>query len=143
MLDQLQLDETPCNFIPTTFFDSINRGGLSRPSEYCFSATVNCWRVFEDLRSSADLKDKLLGAENQQTLFVKVVERAVENGNLFIADNYCNKGHNLKEQISRRFFNCVAKNLARDLTAQANRQSDKSAKKRKIAKLTSKLNSST
>ena len=80
------------------FFDNINRGGLSRPSDHCYSATLNCWRVYEDMRSSSALNDKLLGAENQRSLCVKVVERAVENDQLVVADNYCTKGHNLKEQ---------------------------------------------
>ena len=64
------------------------------------------------MRSSSAVKDKLLGAESQCSLFVKVVERAVENDQLAVEDNYCTKGHNLKEHISRRFFNYVAKNLA-------------------------------
>lgn len=141
LLDPLQLDESPVNFVPTTFLDSINRGGLSRPSEYCYTTTVSCWRVYEEIRSSATLKDKLLGVDNQRILFVKVVERATENGQLLIEDNFCTKGHDLKMQISKRFFNCVAKNLSKELTAAANPPSERPAKKRKIAKLTSKLQS--
>jgi hypothetical protein len=33
---QLQQDEPQGHFIPATFLDAINRGGLSRPSEYCY-----------------------------------------------------------------------------------------------------------
>jgi len=68
-----------------------------------------------------------------------VIERATDNGQLLVDDNFCTKGHDLKEQISKRFFNCVAKNLAKELTAAANPISEPSSKKRKIAKLTSKL----
>ena len=49
------------------------------------------------------------------------------------------KGHDLKEQISKRLFNCVAKNLSKELTAAANPPSERPVKKRKIAELTSKL----
>jgi hypothetical protein len=129
------------NFMSTTFLDNINRGGLYRPSEYCYVTIVSCWRIYEGIRSSAVLKDKLLGVGNQRKLFVKVLERATENGQLLVDDNLCMKGHDLKEQISIRLFNCVAKNLSKELTAAANRPSERSAKMRKIAKLTSKLKS--
>jgi hypothetical protein len=36
LLEPLQLDEPSDNFTSTTFLDSINRGGLYRPSEYCY-----------------------------------------------------------------------------------------------------------
>jgi hypothetical protein len=127
LLEPLQLDEPSDNFMSTTFLDSINRGGLYRPSEYCYVTTVSCWRIYEEIRSSAALKDKLLGVSNQRKLFVKVVERATENGQL--------------EQISKRLFNCVAKNLSKELTAAANPPRERPVKKRKIAKLTSKLKS--
>ena len=141
LLEPLQLDEPSDNLMSTTFLDSINRGGLYRPSEYCYVTTVSCWRIYEEIRSSAALKDKLLGVSNQRKLFVKVVERATENGQLLIDDNFCMKGHDLKEQISKRLFNCVAKNLSKELTAAANPPRERPVKKRKIAKLTSKLKS--
>jgi hypothetical protein len=77
LLEPLQLDEPSNNFMSTTFLGSINRGGLYRPSEYCYVTSVSCWRIYEEIRSSAALK-----------------------------------GHDLKEQISKRLFNCVA-NLPR------------------------------
>jgi len=138
LLEPPQLDESSSNFMPSTFLDSINRGGLSRPSEYCYTTSVSCWRVYEEIRSTAALKDKLLSVDNQRKLFINVVERATENGQLLVEGNFCFKGHDLREQISMRFFNCVAKNLAKELTAAVNLPSEKSAKKRKIAKLTSK-----
>jgi len=95
--------------------------------------------VYEEIRSSSALRGTLLGVNNQQTLFVNVIERATENGQLLVECNYCIKGHNLGEQIAKRFFNCVAKNLAKELTYAANPPSQTSAKKRKIAKLTSRL----
>jgi len=136
-LEPLELDEA-LNYKASTFLDSINRGGLSRPSDFTFMSTVHCWRVYDEIKSTADLKDKLLSATNQRSLFVKVIERATENGQLLVDDNFCTKGHDLKELITQRFFNCVAKNLAKELTATANPPSEQSAKKRKIAKLTSK-----
>jgi hypothetical protein len=96
----------------TTFIGSINRGGLYRQSEYCYVTTISCWRIYEEIRSSAALKDELLGVGNQRKMFV---EPATENGQLLVEDNFCIKGHDLKEQISKRRFNCVAKNLFKEL----------------------------
>jgi hypothetical protein len=63
-------------------------------------------------------------------MFVKVVEPATENGQLLVEDNFCMKGHDLKEQISKRLVNCVAKNLCKELRTAANPPSEISAKKR-------------
>lgn len=138
-LEPIQLDES-LNYTAAAFLNSVNRGGLSRPTEYCFNATVNCWRVYEEIRSSADMKNKLLSANNQRSMFVKIMDRAMTNGQLLIEDNCCTKGHDLKTLTTRRFFNCVAKNLAKNLTAAANPPNDRPAKKRKISKLTGQLN---
>ena len=75
----------------------------------------------------------MLGVCNQRKLFVKVVERATENGQLLVDDNFCMKRHDLKNQISKRLSNCVAKNLSKELTAAANPPSERPVKKRKIA----------
>ena len=114
----------------STFLDSINHGGLSKPSDYTFMLTVNCWRVFEEIRSTPNLMNQLLFASNQRSLFVKVMERLVckeSVDELLVCDNYCLKGHNLKELLVRRFFNCVAKNLVKDITNKANKVTDNAA----------------
>jgi len=53
---------------------------------------------------------------------------------LLVEDNCCTKGHDLKTLTIRRFFNCVAKNLAKNYTAAANPLNNRPAKKRKISK---------
>ena len=55
------------------------------------------------------LKNKLLGAVNKRILFVKVVQRATEEEQLLVEDNFWTKGHDLKEQISKELtskLNC-------------------------------------
>jgi hypothetical protein len=138
-LEPIQMDEA-LNYTAAAFLNSVNRGGLSRPTEYCFNATVNCWRAYEEIRSSADMKNKLLTATNQRTLFVKIMDRAMTDGQMLVEDNCCTKGHDLKTLTTRRFFNCVAKNLAKELTAATNPPNERPAKKRKVSKLTSQLN---
>jgi hypothetical protein len=127
-LERPELDES-LKYSASTFLDSINRGGLSRPTDFCFVTTVHCWRVYEEIRSSAELKSILLSATNQRSVFVSIMERAMVNDQLLIEDNCCTKGHDLKTLVTRRFFNCVAKNLAKELTASANPPSQQPAKK--------------
>ena len=137
--DQLEpLEFDGCLDYPaSTFLDSINRGGLVYPSEYAFMVTVNCWRVFEEIKSSPTLKSELLHFSSQRTLFVKVIDRVTLHDEQLVCDNYCFKGHDLKTLLVQRFFNCVAKNFVRDLSVEANNNTQQASKKRKIEKLTS------
>ena len=137
-LTPLSYDEST-DYSASTFLDDINRGGLSRPTEYTFMCALQCWRVFNIIKSSSDLTSKFLSATSHRSLFCKVMDRAVDEAGqtLLVDDNYCFKGHDLKTLVIRRFFNCIAKNLVRELTEKANPTSDQPSKKRKIAKLQS------
>ena len=52
-----------------TFFDSVNRGGLKTPTEFVFTLTVHCWRVYEEILAKSDLKSQFLPTENHSVLF--------------------------------------------------------------------------
>lgn len=139
--DELYFD-VQCDYDASTFLNAINRGGLCRPSEYTFMLAVHCWTVYDEIKATDNLKKLLLSADNQRCLFVKVMERAAVNhlnDGLLAFGNYCTDGHDLQALIVQRFFNCVAKNLVKELTNDASADRDITAKKRKIAKLTSKL----
>jgi len=123
-----------------TFFDSVNRGGLKTPTEFVFTLTVHCWRVYEEMLAKSDLMSQFLATENHSILFYKIMDRAschhsvVEYG----LNNYmCTQGHNLTQLVVQRFFNCVAKNLVKRLTTAANLHSEPASKRRKIDKLCS------
>jgi len=124
-------------YTASTFLDDINRGGLSRPTEYTFMSALHCWRVFSMIKSSPDLTSRFLSGTAHRSLFCKVTDRATHNDQLLVKDNYCFRGHDLKTLVVRRFFNCIAKNLVRELTRKANPQPDQPSKKRKLAKLQS------
>jgi hypothetical protein len=63
------------------------------------------------------------------------MDRATSDDVLLAEDNYCTKGYDLKTLVTRRLFNCLAKNLVKDLTNSANAISEESAKcNRKIKK---------
>jgi hypothetical protein len=109
-LEPIQLDES-IDYTAAAFLNSVNRGGLSRPTNYCFTTTVQCWRVYDELKSSTELLQKLLRATNQRAVFVGIIDRAVCDDQLLVEDNCCTKGHDLKTLITCRFFNCVAKNI--------------------------------
>ena len=135
-LEPLQFDQTS-EYLASTFLDEVNRGGLSKPTEYTFMSALQCWRAFTAIKSSPDLTTKLLSATSHRALFCKVMDRAMDGYTLLIEDNFCFNGHDLKTLIVRRFFNCIAKNLVRELTSKATQQLENPAKKRKISKLQS------
>jgi len=138
-LEPLSYDDST-EYMASTFLDDINRGGLSRPTEYAFMSALQCWRVFNIIKSSPDLNNMFLSAKSHRCLFCKVMDRATDNEALLVSDNYCFRGHDLKTLLVRRFFNCIAKNLVRELTNKANRHSEQPPKKRKLAKLQSATN---
>jgi len=100
-------------------------------------SALHCWHVFSIIKSSPDLTTRFLSATSHRSLFCKVMDRAIDNEQLLVENNYRFRGHDLKTLVVRRFFNCIAKNLARELTRKANPQPDQLSKKRKLAKLQS------
>ena len=122
------------------FLNSINRGGLVKPTDFVYNLVLHCWRVFEEVRTHADLKSKFLQSAGQRQLFCKVMDPATyteRHMHLVFGSNMCSVGHDLQNHLVRRFFNCVAKNFVRQVTNEANQLFGPPAKKRKIAKLTS------
>ena len=103
----LEIDRSmPCTV--TTFFDGINRGGLTRPSEYTFLTAVQCWRIFSMIKSSATLTSQFLSATEHRSLFSAVVDRAVGIDQApLVEDYYCFNNHDIKAMIVKRLFNCL------------------------------------
>lgn len=137
-LEPLEMDAT-LDYSSTAFLNSVNRGGLARPTDYTFLLCVHCWRVFEDIRASTELKKQFLGAGCHRALFYKVIDRLTTSemyGQEVVGDNYCTAGHDLKLLLVNRFFNCVAQNLVKELTRKADDHGPQS-RSRKIAKLQS------
>ena len=135
----ISIDET-LDYGAATLLEKVNRGGLTRPSEYTFILAVNCWRVFEEIKSTSTLKAQLLAAECQRSLFVKIIDRVTDITNCgqpLVSENYCVKSHDLKLLLVQRIFNCFAKNTIKQLNTEANEGSYQPAKRRKIAKLSS------
>lgn len=119
--------------VSSTFLDEINRGGLTRPSEYAFNLTVSCWRVYETLKANKDSMSLLLQANCLRDVFVRVVEQCVVDDEPLVAENYCMKNHDVKTLLVHRFVNCICKNLVKELSS--DRDSRVAGNKRKIGKL--------
>uniref|UniRef100_A0A1I8G8N8 THAP-type domain-containing protein n=1 Tax=Macrostomum lignano TaxID=282301 RepID=A0A1I8G8N8_9PLAT len=118
------------------FLAEVDRGGLLWPQEHLFQLGIMCWRTFMEVKSTPKLRDKFLSAANQRALFYHVMD-------LVLADNYsyqilfgrthCTNGHELVQEVTNRFFNCMAKNM----TKQINQVDATAALQRKLKKLTS------
>jgi hypothetical protein len=129
-------EELSLSYSAATFLNAVNRGGMSKPSDYTFTQCINSWRVYKEIQSSQETRSHFLSASNQRLLFLQVMDRAnTAEGVLLAEHNYCTKGHDLKTLIIRRIFNCLAKNVVKDLTNKANTTGEASVKnKRKINK---------
>ena len=114
------------------FFNSINRGRLWQPTPAYFKIGILCWRKFAELLQN-DLKKSFLNGLRQRGVFTQIVNITFYDGTLisqWYGPALCHNGHNLLEGVSARFYNCMCKNLVRDLSA---RESNRST--RKIQKL--------
>jgi len=137
-LEPLNVDEQ-LDYSATTFLDAINRGGLTKPTEFTYLLAVDCWRVFQEIKSKPNLHKVFFTAASHRQLFCKVMDRVsyIQTSlHLPVESNICVNGHDLNNLLERRFFNCIAKNLAKDFTQSTADNSGK--KRRKIAKLQSK-----
>jgi len=118
----------------STFLDTVNQGGLHKPTDFIFFLALHCWRVFKEIKSSPDLLQKFLTATAHRALFCEVMDRACciqTFGHMPIDSNVCVAGHDLNSLLVQRFFNCVAKNLLKDITAKANVTLQQPAKKKR------------
>ena len=92
-----------------------------------------CWRIFSEL-CVGGLRTQFLKGGDQRSVFKEIVSTAFHEGCVispWLVCAMCNNGHNIVEGIAVRFFNCMSKNLVRDISESEARKSS-----RKIRKLT-------
>jgi len=80
-LEPLQFDQSS-KYKALAFLDKISGGGLSKLTEYTFTSTLQCWRVFTAIKSSSDLTAKFLTAASHRSLFCKIMDRATDGHTL-------------------------------------------------------------
>ncbi len=98
----------------------MSRGGLLAPSILAFSIGLKCWDVFKSIDVSKELQSEFLKCENQQLLFVSIVEGLLEEDcdleEIAIPRLKCDLSHPFGKSLIRRFFNCFTKNWVKRLS---------------------------
>ena len=129
------------DFIDATvkqFINFIDRGGLSRPSLFTYCVSLKCWCVFSEMKKYDELFKMFLDFKYHRDLFQAIVVKSIEMddsiSDFVMSKMYCTKKHFLLKIIIDFFFNCVAKNIVKDMTNKF--RNDSLMKKRKINKLT-------
>ena len=117
----------------STLFSELNRDGLCKPTPELFDIGCLCWRIFSEL-SDSNLRKKFLSGMDQQVIFQEIVSTAFYEGSIIPSWTVCvmcDNGHNILDGVALRFFNCMSKNLVRDIS-----ESETLKSVRKIRKLT-------
>lgn len=130
---QLDVDWVPAQ--ASSFIDQINRGCLCQPTEFAFALGTHCWKIFEEIRRKETLKKEFMCAKQQQLVFCGLVDEMTDDALFLESFTYlttCTHGHDVKTGLSKAFFNCMMKNLAKEVSGDSER-----GRKRKIAKLSS------
>ena len=93
-------------------FEMADRGGLSAPSELCFSITKLAVQSYNATSFDDQIKMKFFSMNNQQLIFVSVVTRFVEQSEIFSSSIRlnCANGHANFHLMMQCAFNCFAKN---------------------------------
>ncbi len=120
-----------------TFLDSINRGGLINPSNLSVSVCLKSYNVFRCI-INGDLKDYFLSSPRQKSVFVQLVKRLLADDEQLCeiaVKTSCESGHNFGDGLTSTFFNCMAKNLVRNLAEKEIQKEKEKRQKRKAEKM--------
>ena len=119
-------------------FSMADRGGLSAPTELCFTLTALAVQYFMAISLAEHIKFKLFHLSNQRSAFVKaVLHTKPPAACVHILEKRCSSGHLNAELILKSAFNCFAKNEVKRLNFRREAPSPMVAN-RKIRKLTGK-----
>ena len=94
------------------FFNTLNRGSLWKPTPELFNFGCLCWTIFAEL-CYEQMRQTFLSGLNQKETFNEIVSMAFYEGKIIFpwsVSVMCNKGRNILEGVSIRFFNCMGKN---------------------------------
>jgi len=99
------------------YVKQVDRGGLTKPTEYAWKVSTHCFNVFQHLKKSEELFQKFLSASNHMVLFQKITERCFDDNiySILSYSNFCNYNHELTYFISKSLFNCLSKNYVNTL----------------------------
>ena len=100
-------------------FDIANRGGLSMPTEICFTVTSLAVQCCNAIEADESIKKRLLAMNNQRGGFLHAVSCVAKQSNFIrvLLDIKCSVGHRNFDSIIKCAFNCLAKNELKRLNA--------------------------
>lgn len=114
-------------------FNDVNRGGLSPPSDFCYTICVASLVFYKQLEEE-NRRKTFFRCSNQRDVFVSnVLTKLFSILGLKVTFNRCcTSGHIVLTAIIKSVFNCFAKNFKKQLNAPNNEQLKQS---RKLLKL--------
>lgn len=111
------------------FFESIDRGGLTKPSDMCYEIIWKAWSLMTDV---LELKvEDFIKASDQLNLFLTLFSLSNEDDNRMQDFCMCENSHELLRPVLSCTFTCMIKNFLSEI----NERPDSDA--RKISKLQS------
>ena len=123
-------------------FDIADRGGLSKPSEFCYAVSSLAVVYFSTVAIDELQLKRLLCAQNSRSDFCAAATRAVSNSPslLHLINVKCATGHSCFEAILKIAFNCFAKNQLKRLNSCPSAENPPEKLTGKIRKLSSQAN---
>lgn len=96
------------------FFNQIDHGGLTKPTEFAWTVCLHSYKVFTELKNNKQLFDKFMLSKNHMLLFEKITVRCLNEIDLITSySNYCDFDHELNFLLCKSLFNCLSKNLVK------------------------------
>ena len=102
------------------FVREINRGGLTKPSDYMYITSVHAAALYTYIFRDEDIRKALLGTENPRTTFVESFRSLLGRSDVVtpLLEIKCTKGHSHVKHLERTaftIFNISSKNYASNL----------------------------
>ena len=100
-------------------FDIVNHGGLSMPTEICFTVTSLAVQCYNAIEADESVKKRLLAMNNQRAGCPHAVSCIAKQPDFIhvLLDIKCSAGHDNFDPIIKCAFNCFAKNELKGLNA--------------------------
>ena len=123
-----------------SLFEIANRGGLSTPSEFCFTVTVLSAQYYTAIAADELKLQKLLAQPNQRSVFVLATSVTVSASASLrcLLDIKCSSNHENFKLLVQTAFNCFVKNKLKRLNSRPVADEPPAKVLRKVRKLTSK-----
>ena len=104
------------------FLNSINRGGLIKPSDIIFSLCIVSWKVYKLTMDNTDSKSYFLSCKSQRPVFVKCILIYIKDNESYdgILKATCILEHSFEEivkGVAEKFFNVMAKNFVSEVNS--------------------------